>query len=479
MLRALRVLGLFLLILSAKAHGKPLKSSTQSSSTESHPLTLEEVLDSVDRHFPAILQAQSEVEQQRGLYDASRGPFDPTLAASWGKHQEGYPENELVGVKLSSQIPMTGIKADVGFDRTQGSFPIYEGDLVTGSRGRWKGGLTVPLVRDLIIDNARARRSIEGFKFEEKEEAARVIRIETYSRAAIAYWDWLARNEARSIISNLLKLAEERDVFITKRISRGDAPAIDGVDNQRIILQRRAQLLKAQQEQLNADLNLSLYLRQDSETPLRPAPERASNWLERSRIERPTDLTDLDKVVAQYPGIRKLEYEVRQLEVNQKLTFQNLFPQLDLRMEWARYDGQLPSFRPDRNEAFIGLQFSIPLFNFSPRGRNRSAEFELQGRKFELSLKKQQLRVQLDQLVSELRVAKEVIINNFGEIEASDRLAQAERKKFERGDSNLFIVNAREVDAALARLKAVESLLDFHEKDLKLRLIQNSWIRQY
>ena len=443
------------------------------------PLLLDEVLDSVDRQYPEILKAQAEVDAQRGMRQASWSPFDPKLSVEWGQHRDGYPENEMLGAKLNAQVPGTGIVADFGWDHSVGSFPVYEGDRQTGRDGRWKGGLSLPLLRDLVIDNVRAKNEVEGLKLDEKEEAARVVKIDTYMRAAVTFWEWSARIESQKIISDLLTLAEQREEILTKRVKRGDAPAVDLIDNQRIILQRRAQLLKAKQESLNANLDLSVFLRDSSKEMIRPGGERAPRWLDPDAIKSTAGVDDVDKIVAQYPEIRKLQYELKQLEVYRRLNGQSLLPRLDLLLEGARYEGELPSFRKDKNEFFVGLKFSLPLGNFGARGNDRAADMSYLAKRWELTLKEQRLKVDLAKIPAEVSTAKDIFMANFAEISAADRMATAERKKFERGDSNLFLVNAREVDAAVTRMKAVTSLLDFYQKDLKLKLVQNNWIRRY
>lgn len=458
-------IGLTLLCLTSLGFATPALGA-------SRPLQLEEVLDSVDRHFPEILKAQAEFEEQKAKARATLGPFDPKLSVEWGEHRDGYPSNELLGAKLSTQIPGTGVSAEFGWDRTLGDFPVYEGDRQTGSEGRWKGGLTVPLLRDLITDGSRTKRNVESLKANEKGESARLVRLQTYLKAALTYWDWLARVETQKIMVDLLKLAEQRDEILSKRVKRGDAPAIDVVDNQRIILQRRSQLLKSQQETLNANLDLSLFLRDEAQQLVRPDEARAPLWLDEKRVQNSSELKNVDAVVARYPDIKKLQFEIGQLDANRRLNSQSLLPRLDLKLESARYEGELPTFRKDENELFVGVQFSIPLLNAQARGNRDSANLELNAKKLELTLKEQKLKVELTQLASEVRTAKEIFLVNFAEIRAADRMAFAERKKFERGDSNLFLVNAREMDAAVTRKKAINSLYEYHEKDLKLKLMQ-------
>ncbi len=67
----------------------------------------------------------------------------------------------------------------------------------------------------------------------------------------------------------------------------------------------------------------------------------------------------------------------------------------------------------------------------------------------------------------------------FKEIEFASQVEQAERTRFQQGDSSLLNVNLREQDTVLARVRAIEALLDFRERDLELHLISNSWLRKY
>ena len=81
----------------------------------------------------------------------------------------------------------------------------------------------------------------------------------------------------------------------------------------------------------------------------------------------------------------------------------------------------------------------------------------------------QKLRFAQDRVAVEVRDAVSAIEAALGtleltraELDAAQRLAEAERERFELGDSTLFVVNLRELSAADARLKVVGALAAYY-----------------
>lgn len=460
-----------------KPHTKKEAFSLESLKTE-NLIQLDTILDSVDKHFPLILSADADVLEQQGILRSKRGPFDAEIYAIQGEQPNGYPESRTTEAGIKTQIYGTGITASLGWDRTRGQVPIYEGEDQTGSEGRWKGKLQVPLLRGLITDTNRAELAMSEYKVNAIEQQARSVRMETYSKAALAYWYWLSRVEKRKVSENLVSLAMTRQGFIQKRVTHGDAAPIEEVENERMILQRKAQLLKDQQDELNAALELSVYYRDEKGKPIVVSGFPAPLWLDpgvlNERIYQGAKTTVMD-----LPNIQKIEMEIKSLQVQQQLTSQERLPKLDLVLEESRYEGLLPPGRSSDRESYIGVQFSFPLFNLKARGRNQAAESALKSRELELSLVKDQLVVRFEKIKAELKTSKSIIENNFKEIENSDKLAVVARKQFERGAQDLFLVNTRETEAANSRIKTIESLLDYRMYDLQNKLLQNDWLRKF
>jgi outer membrane protein TolC len=469
---------LFLLALLVMALTTGAVAGVPGGEPSSDSFSLSTVLDSVDRHFPLILSAAAEVEKQQGLYDSKKGAFDAQAFYQQAEQTNGYPENSQTEAGLKTQIYGTGLTASLSWDRLRGQVPSYRGEDATGSDGRWKGKLQIPLLNGLLIDANRFELAAGQLKISVAEQQARIVRMETYSKAAMAYWYWLSRVEKRKVSQNLVELALTRQDFIKKRVAHGDLAPIDEVENERMILQRKAQLLKDRQDEMNSALELSIYYRDLAGQPVLLIDKPAPQWLDHAVLQEKIEIGNKSSV-HELPMIQKVEAEIKALQAEQSLRSQERLPKLDLILEESRYEGVLPPGRTDQRESYVGFQFSFPLFNFKALGQNKAAESALRSREIELRLMKDQLNVRFDRIRAELKTSRSVIENNFREIENSDKLAIVARKQFERGAQDLFLVNTRETEAANSRIKTIESLLDYRFNELQNRLLQNGWVRKF
>jgi len=438
-------------------------------------LTLESVLDSTEKFHPQILKAQQEVQEQERLVAARRAPFDLRLSAEYGEHS-GYPEVKFQEYGLETTLPWTGIKVKGGFDVASGLFPTYSGDRNTG---RFKGAITIPILRDLVTDRARTELQNQKLRAELQLQLEKLAKIETYSQAAVAYWSWRSRVENRRVIEDLLKLALETDSFIELRVKKGDAPKIDKVENQKIIAQRKAQLVSAKQTESDAALRLSLFLREDEANRIIPQATQADIW---TKEVLPKDLIpelNVNDVVESFPSVQQLNQDIEILKISRRLQAQNQLPQLDFKYEDSTYNGSLPGDRTDAREQFAGLSFSVPLLNLEARNQKRALDFRIEARLNDLRLRKEQLSNQIHQTIIDVRALEDVLRNNQIELKTSDELVVAERSRFKAGGSSLFLVYARESEAVLAKIKVHDALLRLKSKYVELQLFKNEWIKKY
>lgn len=439
---------------------------------------LEDVLNSVDQHYPEILGAGARAQAQESLITRARGAFDPVLGASIDRTAEGSYQNTERKVQVKNQIPGTGVKIGGEWSDLDGKVPVYDGDRATGVDGRLKGFVEVPLLRDLVIDRARAALDTALLKYSESLENARLVRLDTYRLAALAYWGWHAALEKQRVFENLLRIAEERDQVIGTRVKRGEAPRIDAVDNQRMILQRKAQVEKTRAETLKAALILSLFYRTERGLPNRPGTISAS-WLRPLTDNPASDSAKLRAALEEHPLLLGLQKDLEQKRVAQRLAKYNLLPELDFKLSHSAYQGETPPPRELARETRAGLLFAFPLFNRDARGASGAARLEADATEQKMLLARQKLEVDFEKAILESNASANIYKFGFQEIDFAAQVEQAERMRFQQGDSSLLNVNLREQDTAFARVRAIDSLLDFHQKDLEVHLITNTWLRKY
>lgn len=442
-------------------------------------ISLDEVLNSVDQHYPEIRAADAKSEAQDYLVTRARGAFDPVLSAAIERAPLGSYQNTETRARLQTQIPETGVKVGAEWSRLEGKLPVYDGDRGTGNGGRWRGFVEAPLLRDLVIDRARAGLQTSLYKYAETLEQARLVRLDTYRVAALAYWNWLAMVEKMNVYKNLLKIAEDRDKVIGTRVHRGESPRIDKIDNQRMIMQRKAQVTKATNEAQKASLVLGLFYRNDQGQPQKIDALRASAWLMPLADVGPSQYQSLRQNLVRHPLLKGMQAELEQKQVQRRLARYSVLPELTLKASYGEYLGGLPDNRDRPEESKLGLTFSMPLFFREARGASGAARLEVEATEQKLRLSQQKLEVDFEKATLETTASAEIYHYGFQEIEFSRQVEAAERSRFQHGDSSLLSVNLREQDTALAQVRAIDALLDFREKDLELKLISNTWVRQY
>jgi cobalt-zinc-cadmium efflux system outer membrane protein len=448
-------------------------------STPGHAVSLDQVLDSVDKHYPELLGAEAQAQAQEFMVTRARGAFDPILSASYSRTVEGSYQNEYISTKIENQIPGTPVKVGAQWDKLNGKVPVYDGDRNTGTDGRTKAFIEVPLLRDLIIDKSRAGLQTALFRHAETLEEARLVKLNTYRLAALSYWAWVAANEKQRAYEGLIQAVKERDKVILTRVRKGESPRIEHVDNQRIIMQRQSALEKTKLEVAKATLVLSLFWRDDSGQPKRADFDQAPKWLEPIGDAPVINRQALRANLGQHPAVQALERSLDQKQVYRRLAKYSLLPELDLKASYSDYMGVAPVTHTQNWEKTIGVNFTFPLFNRDARGMNSATRLEVEAAEQKLKLSRQKLDVEFEKAALEATTANTIYRLVYQEVDFAAQVEAAERKRFLAGDSALLNVNLREQDAILARLRAIEALLDFRDAELELKLISNTWLRTY
>ncbi len=243
------------------------------------PLTLGQVLTSVERHHPNVTMAMQAVRAAEGGLLAAEGGFDLGIYANAFVSATGYYQYGYGGVRLDQPTPFWGTTFSGGWRYGQAlddpdGIPSYRRDLETLGGGELWVGVRVPLWRDGPIDSRRARlwqaeqtRDATQLSFEARMIALRLA-------ASVAYWNWVAAGQRYLVREQLLALAEVRDAQIRARVRAGAIPAIEALENQRVILSRRRSLVSARRDVERASYTLSLFTRGDEGEPRIPTAER-------------------------------------------------------------------------------------------------------------------------------------------------------------------------------------------------------------
>jgi len=438
-------------------------SSSVRKRSSSASLQLDDVIRATLDHHPAIKGEQQERVAADAELLSSQGAFDPSLKGDAFSNVTGGYTGNYGSMYVEKPLELYGSKLVAGYRLGGGTFPIYDNYLQTNSGGEAGFGVEVPLLRDGPIDRRRANigKSESGQRLADSLIEQR--RIEFARAAGLTYWDWVAASNKVKVYRRLLSVADERDRQISERVARGDLPDFDRVDNQRAVLQRRAQLLSAERSLKSSEYSLSLFYRDGNGQPRSvegaQAPERIP--LPLFAVERSLD-KPVKEATESRPEFKNLKAQHEQNEIELRLARNQVLPKLDLRVFSANEFGTGNPYQ-EAPEVKAGLRIEIPLATRTQQGKIDYYEARQQKLAFTETFLKERIRADVQDALNALEIAKARVDVVSKEVAAARDLARGESKRFDLGDSNLIFVNLREQNAADAEVREIEALQDYQK----------------
>lgn len=423
------------------------------------PLALSEVLDSVEETYPLLIAVEQELELASGELLAARGGFDSRLFARGELSPTGYYDRYTTDLGIEQPTRLWGSRLYAGYRLGRGDFPAYYGGDKTNEGGELRAGIEIPLLEGGAIDEARAKLRAGEIKRRAADPKIEQKRLEIIRQASEAYWNWVALGLAVDVERHLLGTAEDRRSQLEGRAARGAIPAIQVVDNERLILDRAIRLRGAERDAQEAAVALSLYYR--DATGAMQIPDHA-------RLPRdfPPELAwddarlaiDIERASERHPILRELALRREGLLVSLALDKNALLPDLRVGVEGSQDLGRsaagissIGSFSTnpgDDTEVKASVRFEVPALQRGARGRVAT-------RRAELVRLDNETRYARDSIEAEIRRAMVAVRAAYDQTQLAResyalamRLQLGEERKLELGSSNLIDVNIRELQAA-------------------------------
>ncbi|NOY90808.1 MAG: TolC family protein, partial [Deltaproteobacteria bacterium] len=234
---------------------------------------------------------------------------------------------------------------------------------------------------------------------------------------------------------------------------------------ERSLLRRRASRISARRAVERMALGLSLYLRGEDGAPsvpdARALPRRLSlpEAIPENDFSSTTRGAELRAALQCHPRVAQKLAELESARIARDLARAQRAPRLDATFQHSRDLGAGPDSL-GRSVFEAGLVFSMPLVMRSSRGRLAAAESQVNVLEEELRLIEDELLMRLANARSAERNAGEQFAVASALLDTSERLAAAERSRFEAGATSLFVVNQREQALARAALAQVGAARD-------------------
>ncbi|AOD14683.1 TolC family protein [Xanthomonas fragariae] len=420
------------------------------------PLTLAEVLQSSARTAPQIVESLAKVRQAQGKGMSANGAFDTVFDIDARSREAGYYDGAAIESSIKRPFDNNGGYYYGGYRSSRGAFPVYEDKSYTDRGGEVKVGALYALLRDRVVDERRSRRSVASSDINVAQYEAEMVAIGVQRRAVDAYQSWVAAGLKLHAYNDLLQLAEQRRNAISRQVTLGARPTILLTENDQNLVRRRALVVRSEQEFATAANALSLYLRDEAGMPLIVSAERLP--ADTSSLE---GLAGASKITApvERPDYRAVLTRIDQATARLMLAQNDLKPRLDVSVEVSKDLGAPGVGGPNRSptDAVIGFRFSVPLENRAAKGRVAEARAEIEALDQRSRFLRDQISVEVESVVISLNAAERLAKIADEERSLADRLAAAERRRFELGSGDFFLVNQREETANDARLRLIDA----------------------
>ena len=430
-------------------------------------LSFEEYLGYVKKHHPIVKQANLQLSMGEANLLKARGGFDPKIDVDFDRKK--FKGTEYYNtLDAAFKIPTWyGIELKANFEENTGTY--LDPSLTVPENGLYSAGVSFSLAKGLLINDRMATlKKAKHFLNQTKAERDLLVN-ELIFEASKAYFKWVEAYNEEQLYKSFLQNSKTRFEGIKRSIEEGDKAAIDSTEA-RIQFQNRALSFEAAKlKRTKATLVASNYLwikevpllLKENIVPLAPSKVVIETSLS---IEETISSGD---TIQNHPKIRSLNAKFQALKVDQALKRNNLLPKIDLQYNFLTSEAdQVNSFNTANYKA--GLNVVFPLFLRKERGELKLTELKLQDTNFERNIVSLTLRNKITAINNEISslLEQKNLVDNI--VAGYRTLLKAEERKFQMGESSLFLVNSREQKLIEASIKAIKTQADYLESNANL-----------
>lgn len=403
----------------------------------------------VRTYHPVASQAEINLRMGEMEVRQARGNFDPTLYGSLDQKQfkgTSYYNRQEAGITIPT---WAGVELNGTFERNTGQFLNPEASVP--SDGLIAVGAAVNLGQGLILDARRAGLRQAQLYQESTFFQRQQLLNELYFDASDAYWKWALAHENVKVLNEGVELARIRFEAIKISYQLGDLPAIDTVEAFSQLLTRQYSLQSAENAYFGSIQTLNNFLWGENGDPMFLEEGVFPQGLFDESLQI-LEKTDLRAAVANHPILEITDFELASLDVERRLKTQQLLPVVKLKYNFLTEN--LNNFESPffENNYKWGISVYSPLLLRKTRGAlgltNAKIDFKQNARE----LKEVELRTKLETEINSLEVIGNQITIFSQNITSLEMLLQGEVRRFNIGESSLFLVNAREVSLFSSRL---------------------------
>lgn len=398
----------------------------------------------IKQYHPVARQAGIQVEKAEADLLGARGGFDPT-ANLHTSHKTFNGTNYYYYTNPELKVPTPiGIDVKAGLENNGGRYITSE--TTTGKTSYL--GLEVPLAKGLLMDKRRAVLRQAKIYVSQSDQERRAILNDLLFDAYTAYWQWAGAYQVYSIYNRYIAVANDRLRLLRTAWANGDKALMDTVEAYTQIQSYQMQQADALLKLNNSVLELSNFLWLQNDSAVLLSPHMRPDTVRFALNQDPGQLEAIiSQASIQHPELRSYEFKLQSLEVERRLKFQSLLPDLKVKANLLNRDYYvLKDFNGTllENNYKFGVDFKIPLFLREGRGAYRGAQLKIREANLQLDNKRWQVRNKIRSYYNEYTVLQQQLEITSSMFRNYSALVRNEELKFSQGESSLFMINSRE-----------------------------------
>ncbi|MEC8231100.1 MAG: TolC family protein [Pseudomonadota bacterium] len=425
------------------------------------------LIDSMVHYHPYVLAINEGNYQAAAELEIARSNFDPVIEQKTNSRVSGYYDGTNLTQRFTNPIEDFNGSVFGEYRISDGDFPSYEGGYETLSAGEASVGVAISLLQNREIDKRRTELRNAGLATSQWQALATSLINDFIYKGIVEYIAWYESALQVSAVKELLATASEREKALVTRVEKGDLASIILTEFKANLLQQKLLLAELKQKRDAHAQMLSFYWRSSTgdmlvineTTP--PSDIQWPFWIGNGQ------LITLRNALRQHPELDIMKLEQAVVENKSALAENALLPKLDLKASVARDIGS-GSETLEGTETKLGLSFSYPLGNRKAKAERAQLQSKQRELQHKLVSTQQAITQRFEQALVYWTQAKDIVELQSENATLAKTLSRVERTRFDAGDSDMFVLNARAQNEIKAQIKEIKARVDLLKAELML-----------
>ena len=425
------------------------------------------LIDSMVHYHPYVLAINEGNYQAAAELEIARSNFDPVIEQKTNSRVSGYYDGTNLTQRFTNPIEDFNGSVFGEYRISDGDFPSYEGGYETLSAGEASVGVAISLLQNREIDKRRTELRNAGLATSQWQALAASLINDFIYKGIVEYIAWYESALQVSAVKELLATASEREKALVTRVEKGDLASIILTEFKANLLQQKLLLAELKQKRDAHAQMLSFYWRSSTgdmlvineTTP--PSDIQWPFWIGNGQ------LITLRNALRQHPELDIMKLEQAVVENKSALAENALLPKLDLKASVARDIGS-GSETLEGTETKLGLSFSYPLGNRKAKAERAQLQSKQRELQHKLVSTQQAITQRFEQALVYWTQAKDIVELQSENATLAKTLSRVERTRFDAGDSDMFVLNARAQNEIKAQIKEIKARVDLLKAELML-----------